>query len=461
MPPDPSRSDLHVVVLAAGEGRRMRSDRPKVLQLLGGQPMLGHVLEALVPLGPAAVHVVVGAGAEQVRGAFDSHQPPLRWVEQAERLGTGHAVQQALPSIPSGARVLVLPGDMPLIRTETLERLVALDASLAMLTFEPSDPTGYGRILRDDAGRPVGIREERDASARERQIGEVNSGVMLADAERLGAWLDRIGNDNAQREYYLTDVVGQAVADGEAVATAGCGQPEEALGANDRAQLAALETALQARRRRALMDAGVSLPVPEQVQLRGRVEAGRDVVIDVGTVLEGDIVLGDGVEVGPGCVLRNCRLAAGTRVEAYSVLDGTETTGACRIGPFARLRPGTVLAAGVKIGNFVETKNAVLAEGAKASHLSYVGDADVGAGANLGAGTITCNYDGVNKHRTVIGAEAFVGSNSALVAPVTIGDRATIGAGSTISANAPADALTVARARQKSLPGWKRPARKS
>ncbi|MBY6204368.1 bifunctional UDP-N-acetylglucosamine diphosphorylase/glucosamine-1-phosphate N-acetyltransferase GlmU [Halomonas denitrificans] len=461
MPPDPSRPDLHVIVLAAGEGRRMRSDRPKVLQPLGGQPMLAHVLDALAPLGPAAVHVVIGAGADRVRDAFEARRPPVRWVEQAERLGTGHAVQQALPSIPAGARVLVLPGDMPLIRTESLERLVGIDAPLALLTFEPGDPTGYGRILRDDAGRPVGIREERDASARERQIGEVNSGVMLADAECLADWLGRIGNDNAQREYYLTDVVGLAVADGAAVATASCGESREALGANDRVQLAALEAALQARRRRALLDAGVSLPVPDQVQLRGRVEAGRDVVIDVGAVLEGTVVLGDGVEIGPGCVLRDCRLAAGTRVEAYSVLDGAETTGACRIGPFARLRPGTVLAAGVKIGNFVETKNAVLAEGAKASHLSYVGDAEVGAGANLGAGTITCNYDGVNKHRTVIGSDAFVGSNSALVAPVTIGDRATIGAGSTISGNAPADALTVARARQKSLPGWKRPTRKS
>ncbi len=461
MPPDPTRSELHVVVLAAGEGRRMRSDRPKVLQPLGGQPMLGHVLDALTPLAPTAVHVVVGAGAEQVRESFASRQPAPQWIEQAERLGTGHAVQQALPSIPSGARVLVLPGDMPLIRPETLEGLVGLDATLAMLTFEPADPTGYGRILRSESGRPVGIREERDADERERAIGEVNSGVMLADADRLGDWLGQVGNDNAQREYYLTDVVGHAVADGVDVATAGCAEPEEALGANDRAQLAGLESILQARRRRALMDAGVSLPVPDQVQLRGRIEAGRDVVIDAGAVLEGEVWLGDGVEIGPGCVLRNCRLAAGTRVEAYSVIDGTETTGACRIGPFARLRPGTVLAAGVKIGNFVETKNAVLAEDAKASHLSYVGDAEVGAGANLGAGTITCNYDGVNKHRTIIGAQAFIGSNSALVAPVTIGDRATIGAGSTISGSAPADALTVARARQKSLPGWKRPARKS
>ncbi|NKI35264.1 bifunctional UDP-N-acetylglucosamine diphosphorylase/glucosamine-1-phosphate N-acetyltransferase GlmU [Wenzhouxiangella sp. XN79A] len=454
-------AELHIVVLAAGEGRRMNSDRPKVLQPLGGAPMLEHVLVAVDGLDPAAVHVVIGAGGDQVRAALETGMPERRWVEQHQRLGTGHAVEQALPGIPAGARVLVLPGDMPLVRTETLRPLIDATAPLALLGFRVDDPTGYGRILRDDTGRVVGIREERDASDAERVIGEVNSGVLIADRDRLADWLGRVGCDNAQGEYYLTDCIALAAADGSAVDAIVCADSDDVRGANDRAQLADLERVLQQRRRDALMAAGVSLPVPEAVQLRGPVECGRDVRIDAGVVLEGDNRLGDGVEIGPGCVLRDCRLAAGTRVAPYSVLEGAETTGACTIGPFARLRPGTVLAAGVKIGNFVETKNARFAEAAKASHLSYVGDAEVGEGANLGAGTITCNYDGANKHRTVIGAGAFVGSNSALVAPVTVGERATIGAGSVVSGDVPADALTVARARARSLPGWRRPTKKT
>jgi bifunctional UDP-N-acetylglucosamine pyrophosphorylase/glucosamine-1-phosphate N-acetyltransferase len=452
-------SDLHVVVLAAGEGRRMNSGRPKVLQLLGGQPMLGHVLDAVDGLAPAVVHLVIGAGADAVRAEFEGRHA-IHWAEQRERLGTGHAVQQAVPGIPSGARVLVLPGDMPLVRTDTLLPLVQSSAELALLSFIADPPTGYGRILRDETGRAIGIREERDASEAERAIREVNSGVLIAERDRLADWLERIGNDNAQGEFYLTDCIALAAADGCAVDAAPCDDPDDVRGANDRAQLADLERLLQQRRRRALMEGGVSLPVPESVQLRGAVRCGRDVRIDAGVVLEGEIELADGVDIGVGCVLRDCRLAAGTRVEPYSVLEGVETTGACTIGPFARLRPGTVLAAGVKIGNFVETKNAVFAGGAKASHLTYVGDAEIGASANLGAGTITCNYDGANKHRTVVGAEAFVGSNSSLVAPVTIGERATIGAGSVISGEAPADALTVARARARSVPGWHRPVKK-
>ena len=454
-------AELHVVVLAAGEGRRMNSERPKVLQPLGGAPMLGHVLAAVDPLDPAAVHVVIGAGAEAVRAAFAGDATERCWVEQRERLGTGHAVEQALPGIPRGARVLVLPGDMPLVRSDTLRPLIDSTVPLALLSFRAEDPTGYGRILRDEAGRAIGIREERDADAAERAIRECNSGVLIAERDRLADWLGRIGNDNAQGEFYLTDCIALAAADGCAVEAIVCADPDDVRGANDRAQLADLERVLQQRRRAALMAAGVSLPAPETVQLRGSVDAGRDVRIDAGAILEGDNRLGDGVEIGVGCVLRDCRLAAGTRVEPYSVLEGAETAGACTIGPFARLRPGTVLAAGVKIGNFVETKNARFAEAAKASHLSYVGDAEIGPGANLGAGTITCNYDGANKHRTVIGAEAFIGSNSALVAPVTIGDRATIGAGSVISSDAPADALTVARARARSVSDWRRPTRKT
>jgi bifunctional UDP-N-acetylglucosamine pyrophosphorylase/glucosamine-1-phosphate N-acetyltransferase len=452
-------SDLHVVVLAAGEGRRMNSDRPKVLQPLGGQSMLAHVLDAVDALEPAAIHVVIGSGAAAVRAEFDGVRS-LRWVEQRERLGTGHAVQQAVPDIPPEARVLVLPGDMPLVRAETLQPLAQSTAELALLSCLVDDPTGYGRILRDETGRAVGIREERDASEVERAILEVNSGVLIAECGRLANWLGRIGNDNAQGEFYLTDCIALAAADGCAVDAMPCDDPDDVRGANDRAQLADLEQILQQRRRRALMAAGASLPVPETVQLRGAVRCGRDVRIDAGVVLEGEIELGSGVEIGVGCVLRNCRLAAGTRVEAYSVLEGAETTGACSIGPFARLRPGTVLAAGVKVGNFVETKKARFDEGAKASHLAYVGDAEIGAEANLGAGTITCNYDGANKHPTVVGAKAFVGSNSSLVAPVTIGERATIGAGSVVSGDVPADTLTVARARARSIPGWRRPEKK-
>lgn len=453
---------LHIVVLAAGQGKRMHSDLPKVLQPVGGVPMLVHALETALVLDPEAVHVVVGHGADRVRDVLDAFgDGRLQAVDQLEQLGTGHAVQQALPAIPDPARVLVLYGDMPLVRSDTLKRLIDRDAALALLSFVAADPAGYGRILRDADQRVTGIREQRDASPVEQRIDEVNSGVMLAGAGGLRGWLQRIGNENAQREYYLTDCVALAAADGEPVDALICADPDELAGANDMAQLAALEAALQGRRRAGLLARGVRMPAPDSVQIRGRVRTGRDVVIDAGVVLEGEVELGDGVMVGTGAVVRDARLAAGTRIEPYCVIDGAETTGACTVGPFARLRPGTVLAAGVRIGNFVEAKNARFAEGAKANHLSYVGDAEVGAQANLGAGTITCNYDGANKHRTEIGEEAFIGSNSALVAPVTIGDRATIGAGSVVSGTVPGDALTVARARSRSIPGWKRPRRRS
>jgi len=453
---------LHIVVLAAGQGKRMNSDLPKVLQPIGGAPMLAHVLDSALALEPEAIHVVVGHGAERVRALLESRADErLRTVVQEPQLGTGHAVLQAMPAVPDPARVLVLYGDMPLVRAATLQRLATLDVALALMSFVAADPTGYGRILRDAEQRVIGIREQRDASPVEQRIDEVNSGVMIAHATPLRGWLDRVGNDNAQREYYLTDCVALAVADGESVEALICDDPDEPAGANDKVQLAGLEGALQRRRRAALMSAGVRMPVPETVQVRGRVTAGRDVVVDSGVVLEGDVVLGDGVVVGIGSVLRDARLAAGTQVEPYCVLDGAETTGACTIGPFARLRPGTVLATGVRIGNFVETKNARFAEGAKANHLTYAGDAEIGARANLGAGTITCNYDGANKHRTTIGREAFIGSNSALVAPITIGDRATIGAGSVVAGEIPGDALTVARAYPRTIRDWQRPEKKS
>ncbi|MEX2499565.1 MAG: bifunctional UDP-N-acetylglucosamine diphosphorylase/glucosamine-1-phosphate N-acetyltransferase GlmU [Wenzhouxiangellaceae bacterium] len=452
---------LHLVVLAAGEGKRMNSGLPKVLQPIAGRPMLAHLLEAALALHPERVHVVVGHAAEQVSAMIETlADDRIATVEQRERLGTGHAVQQAMAGIPESARVIVLPGDMPLVRTQTLKVFAALEAPLAVLSFQAPDPHGYGRILRDADRRVVGIREQRDANQAEARITEANSGVLAADAGRLGGWLARIDNNNSQGEYYLTDCIALAAADRAGIEAMCCDDAEETLGANDMRQLAALEHALQRRRRGALMDAGVRMPDPGSVQLRGRVTAGRDVVIEPGAILEGDVTLGDGVIVGAGCVLREARLAAGTRLEPYCVLEGAETTGACTIGPFARLRPGTVLAAGVRIGNFVETKNAIFAEGAKASHLSYAGDAEIGARANLGAGTITCNYDGANKHRSTIGEDAFIGSNSALVAPVVIGDRATVGAGSVVTGQVPGDALTVARARARTIPGWKRPTKK-
>ncbi len=448
---------LEVIILAAGEGKRMNSARPKVLQPVGGRPMLQHLVNAARALGPETIRVVVGAGAEQVRSALDDQG--LEWVLQAERRGTGHAAAQALPAVDREARVLVLPGDMPLIRTETLASLLESPADLAVLSSIADDPAGYGRIVRRD-GRVVAIREEKDASEEERAIAEVNSGVLCARAGDLAAWLEQVGDDNAQGEYYLTDCIGIAAEAGAKVEAIVAANPSELLGANDRAQLAGLEGVFQRRERTRLLDAGVTLLDPASVQIRGPVEAGRDVCIDTNVVLEGANRFGDGVVIGPGCVVRDCELAAGTRVEPMSVLEGVRTTGACTIGPFARLRAGTQLAAGVKVGNFVEIKKARLSAGAKASHLSYIGDAVVGEGANIGAGTITCNYDGVNKHRTMIGQGAFIGSNSSLVAPVEVGDEATIGAGSVISSNAPAGQLTLSRARQRSIPDWKRPAPK-
>ncbi len=447
-----------VIILAAGEGKRMHSSRPKVLQPVGGRPMLTHLVEAVSRLEPKGIHVVVGVGAEQVMSALDG--TGCQFVEQAERLGTGHAAAQALPAIDPGSRVLILPGDMPLIRTETLCELLASPADLALLSFIADDPTGYGRIMRDDGGRVLAIREHRDASEAERSVREVNSGVMCASAAYFSSWLERVSADNAQGEYYLTDCIALAGADGRTVEAIVAAEADELLGANDRAQLAELEGVYQVRARQALFDQGATLLDPSSLQIRGRVTVGRDVCIDAGVVLAGNIELGDEVEIGVGCVLSDVHLASGTQVKPYSVLESVRSEGACTIGPFARLRPGTVLGEGVKIGNFVEVKNAVFHAGAKASHLSYIGDAEVGSEANIGAGTITCNYDGANKHKTVIGAEAFIGSNTALVAPVSVGEGGTIGAGSVISQDAPAGQLTVARARQRSIQGWKRPAKK-
>jgi len=449
---------FEVVILAAGEGKRMNSARPKVLQPVGGRPMLAHLIDSVRELHPSAIHVVIGAGAEEVRSSLGTDD--LEWVIQSERLGTGHAALQALPGIDPAARVLILPGDMPLIRPATVRRLLDAEAELALLSFLPEEPDGYGRILRDDGGAVLAIREQRDASESERRVREVNSGVLCGTAGLLGSWLEGLRADNAQGEYYLTDCVSAAVSDGHKVAAIVADDPGELLGANDRAQLAVLEQVFQQRARQALFDQGVTLPAPETVQVRGTVTSGRDVVIDAGVVLSGGIELGDDVNIAAGCVLSDVRLAAGTRVEPYCVLEDVTTHGPCTIGPFARLRPGTELDEGVRIGNFVETKNARFGRGAKANHLTYAGDVEIGAGANVGAGTITCNYDGANKHMTIIGEGAFIGSNSALVAPVRIGSGATVGAGSVISSDAPDGRLTVARARQKTIEGWQRPRKK-
>ncbi|MGY6553544.1 MAG: bifunctional UDP-N-acetylglucosamine diphosphorylase/glucosamine-1-phosphate N-acetyltransferase GlmU [Wenzhouxiangella sp.] len=450
---------LEILILAAGEGKRMNSSRPKVLQPIAGRPMLLHLIAAVDALTPDRVRIVIGFGAGQVEAALPGFAG--NFVIQAERLGTGHAAQQALPDMDPEARVLILPGDMPLIRPRTLKALLDSTADLAVLSFVAEDPTGYGRILRDPQGRVLAVREQRDASETERAVREVNSGVMCARAGRWVSWLDQVRPNNAQGEYYLTDCIALAVAEGCPVDAVVAEDAEELLGANDRGQLAALEQVYQRRARAALLDSGVTLPDPDSVQIRGRVVCERDVMIDRGVILEGDVELGEGVIVGPGCIVRDSNLAAGTKLEPYCVLEGVQTLGACSIGPFARLRPGTELAEGVKIGNFVEVKKARFEQGAKASHLSYIGDARVGQGANIGAGTITCNYDGVNKHVTEIGAEAFIGSNTALVAPIKVGERATIGAGSVISKDAPADQLSLTRSAQRSIAGWQRPKSKT
>jgi len=455
---------LHVVVLAAGEGKRMKSNLPKVLQKIAGMPMLGHVIATARTLAPAGIHVVYGHGGDQVRTAF-ADQPDLRWAEQTERKGTGHAVQQAMDAsststIPDDARVLVLYGDAPLNRAETLQRMLAIDAPLVGLTTELANPFGYGRVLRDAQGRVAAIVEEKDASDEQRRIHLVYTGVIVADAAALRRWLNGLKNDNAQGEYYLTDVFAAAADEFTPAEIVIAEDPQETEGANDAWQLAQLERAFQLRAVRKLCVDGARFADVNRVDVRGEVIVGQDVEIDANVIFEGRVVLGDGVRIGPFCRLKDVELAAGTEVRAHCDLEGAKTEGAALIGPFARLRPGTVLADAVHIGNFVETKNANIGVGSKANHLSYLGDAVIGAGVNVGAGTITCNYDGANKSTTTIEDGAFIGSNAALVAPVRIGTGATIAAGSVISKEAPDGKLTVARVKQVTIEGWKRPVKK-
>ncbi|GGY32121.1 bifunctional protein GlmU [Rhodanobacter panaciterrae] len=447
---------MHVIILAAGEGKRMKSKRAKVLMPLAGRPLLGHVLAAARALQPAAIHIVHGHCGEQVQEAF-ADQPDLRWVRQAEQLGTGHAVEQALGGVPREARVLVLYGDVPLTRSETLQQLVQAEGGFSLLTTRLADPQGYGRVLCDGNGKVRAVVEEKDADANQRAVKLVNTGILVADAIVLRGWIKRLDRNNAQGEYYLTDIFGMAAEEGRGALSVECTDPVEAAGANNPLQLTELEAAYRQRATHALLADGVRLADPARIDVRGTVAAGRDVELDIDVILEGHVVLGDDVRIGAFTRLKNVQLAVGTVVQSHCDLEGVVTHGPCTIGPFARLRPGTELDAGVHVGNFVEIKKTHLGEGSKANHLSYLGDAEIGRGVNVGAGTITCNYDGVNKFVTHIGDGAFIGSNSALVAPVTIGAQATIGAGSVITHDAPEGELTVARGRQQTFPGWKRP----
>jgi len=448
---------MEVIVLAAGQGKRMRSVLPKVLQPLAAKPMLAHVLDTARTLEARRIVVVYGHGGEVVREALDA--PDLAWARQDPPQGTGHAVQQAMPLVEDGDTALILYGDVPLIGVPTLQRLMAAasDTALALLTVSMDNPTGYGRILRDGAGKVTRIVEEKDATADERQVQEVNTGILAAPVTRLRQWLGNLKNDNAQGEYYLTDIIAMAVADGLEVVTTQPDAFEETLGVNNKTQLAELERIYQRNIARSLTDAGVTVIDPARLDVRGSLECGRDVEIDINCVFEGTVVLGDGVRIGANCIVRNATLGAGTRVAPFSQIEDTITGEACIIGPYARTRPGTVLGNDVHLGNFVEVKNSTIADHSKANHLAYVGDADIGQRVNVGAGTITCNYDGANKFRTVIEDDVFIGSDTQLVAPVRVGKGATLGAGTTLTKDAPAEQLTVSRAKQISLAGWQRP----
>ncbi|MBA4502883.1 bifunctional UDP-N-acetylglucosamine diphosphorylase/glucosamine-1-phosphate N-acetyltransferase GlmU [Marinobacterium marinum] len=449
-----------VVILAAGQGSRMKSALPKVMHGLAGKPMLQHVIDSARGLTPEALHVVIGHEGEQVEQAMSGQA--LNFVWQREQLGTGHAVAQAMPNIDPDAVVLVLYGDVPLTRRETLQKLVDMAAKgdLGLLTVTLDDPSGYGRIIRNAVGDVVAIVEHKDATEQEKLIREVNTGILALPAAALHDWLPRLSADNAQGEYYLTDVIAMAAEEGMRVRAIQPLAEQEVQGVNNRQQLAQLERWYQRRLADALMAEGVTLADPHRIDIRGSLQAGRDVQIDINTLFEGEVILAEGVHIGANCIIRDARIGTGTRVEANSIIEGAVIAENAQIGPFARLRPGTEMAAGSKIGNFVETKKACIGEGSKVNHLTYIGDAEIGREVNVGAGTITCNYDGVNKSMTIIGDGAFIGSNSALVAPVEIGAGATVGAGSTVTKKVGDNQLTVARGKQVNLDNWARPQKK-
>lgn len=450
---------LSVIILAAGQGTRMKSAMPKVLHCVAGKPMLEHVIDTAQSLGAEDIHVIYGHGGEQVKSAL-SHKE-VNWVLQEQQLGTGHAVQQVSEHLRDDQTALILYGDVPLISKETLSDLLESIATteISVLTATLGDPTGYGRIVREN-NQIVRIVEQKDASPEEQNITEINTGIIAANTLSLKTWLGKLENNNAQNEYYLTDVIAMASEDGHVVESAQAQEFEETLGVNNRMQLANLERYHQSKIADKLMRDGVTLLDPQRIDIRGNVEVGNDSIIDVNVVIEGDTKIGSGVKIGAGAHITNAVIEDGAEILPYSVIENAQVGANSRVGPFARLRPGTELSSSVHIGNFVEVKNAQIAEGSKVNHLSYVGDSSVGKKVNIGAGAITCNYDGANKHRTVIEDNVFVGSDSQLVAPVTIGEGATVGAGTTVTKNVPAGSLIISRASQKVKDGWKRPVKK-
>lgn len=452
---------LSIVILAAGQGKRMHSHLPKVLHPLAGKPLLEHVISTSLTLNPAQPPIIVyGHQGAQLRQALAHHD--INWVEQKEQLGTGHAVLQALSVIPPQHRVLVLYGDVPLISVETLNRFIAStpESALGIITARLPDPTGFGRIIRDNQHNIIQIIEEKDANETERAIREINSGIYLIPANHLQKWLPTLSNNNAQKEYYLTDIIRLAANEKISINSIQPTHFQEVCGVNDRVQLSQLERFYQHECVLQLMMQGVTLLDPMRFDLRGELTVGRDVCIDINVIIEGKVSIGNNCSIGANCILRDTIIANGVIIHANSVIDGADIAENCTIGPFARIRPGTELSSNVHVGNFVEIKKSWVGKGSKINHLSYIGDSEIGKQVNVGAGTITCNYDGVNKHKTIIGDNAFIGSNSQLVAPVTIGEGATIGAGSTISRDAPANQLTLCRAQQRSIEHWQRPLKK-
>ena len=457
--------NLDIVILAAGKGTRMNSNLPKVLHRIGGDSMLGHVLSAASQLQAAKTHIVVGYGADEIRENF-ADRADLQWAMQEQQLGTGHAVMQAMPGVDvsdSDKKILVLYGDVPLINFDTLSKLVQQSETntLSILTLVTDRPTGLGRIVRDDGGKILAIVEEKDASEEQKQIKEINTGIMVISAPKLNFWLDALCNDNAQGEYYLTDVVAMAAADADcALAAMVINDENEVQGVNDKAQLAKLERHYQMNKADQLLEAGVLLRDPSRIDIRGELTTGSDVEIDINALFEGKVTLGNGVKVGANVCIKDSTIADNAHILPGSIIEGADIGERASVGPYARIRPGTVLKQDTKIGNFVETKNAIIGKGSKASHLAYIGDAELGENVNIGAGTIFCNYDGVSKHKTLIGNNVFIGSNSVLVAPVKLADNAFVAAGSSVNSDVPADTLAVGRAKQRNISGWKRPTKK-